>query len=102
VNNAFPQWIQVDLGQAATVARLVLKVPPSWGARTQTLAVSGSTDGTAFATLAGSAGRTFDPASGNAVTVPCTPTAARYVRVGFTANTGWPAGQLSALEIYAA
>jgi F5/8 type C domain len=102
VNNAFPQWIQVDLGRAATVARLVLKVPPSWGARTQTLAVSGSTDGTAFATLAGSAGRAFDPASGNAVTVPCTPTAARYVKVGFTANTGWPAGQLSALEIYPA
>ncbi|NJC12535.1 hypothetical protein F4558_002361 [Micromonospora profundi] len=25
----------------------------------------------------------------------------RYVRITVTGNTGWPAGQLSALEVYA-
>ena len=48
VNNAFPQWFQVDLGAVRTVSRLVMKLPPSWGARVQTLAVSGSTDGSGF------------------------------------------------------
>jgi len=101
VNNAFPQWFQVDLGAAQTVSRFVMKLPPSWGARAQTLAIAGSTDGTTFASLVASSGRTFDPASGNTVSVTATPTATRYVRVTFTANTGWPAGQLSALEVYA-
>ncbi|MFF5083958.1 discoidin domain-containing protein [Actinoplanes sp. NPDC000266] len=94
-NNAFPQWIQVDLGAATTVSRVVLKLPPSWGARTQTIALS---DGTA--TLSAAAPRVFDPARGNTVTITCPPTQARYVRATFTGNTGWPAGQLSALEAY--
>jgi hypothetical protein len=99
-NNAFPQWVQVDLGSAVTVGRVVLKLPPSWGARSQTLTVQGSTDGSSFGTLVGSAARTFDPASGNAVSLAFTPATARHVRVTFTANTGWPAGQLSTLEAY--
>src|SRR5205823_338839 len=69
VNNAFPQWFQVDLGSATAVGSVVMKLPASWGARTQTLTLSGSTDGSTFSTLAGSAGRTFDPATGNQVTV---------------------------------
>src|SRR5262249_259066 len=64
-NNAFPQWIQVDLGTAAPVNRVVLRLPPGWGARTQTLSVRGSTNGSSFTTLAASAGRLFDPGSGN-------------------------------------
>ncbi|GIE35349.1 lectin [Actinoplanes italicus] len=100
-NNAFPQWIQVDLGSAVAVGRVVLKLPPSWGARTQTLAISGSTSGSAFTTLAAAAGRAFDPASGNTVTVSFPAATTRYLRVTATANSGWPAGQLSAIEAYA-
>ncbi|GIM92886.1 galactose-binding domain-containing protein [Paractinoplanes toevensis] len=99
-NNAFPQWVQVDLGAATTVGRFVLRIPPSWGARTQTLAITGSTDGSTFTTLAAAAGRTFDPAGGNTVTVTAGPAQARYVRVTVTGNTAWPAGQLSTLEVY--
>jgi hypothetical protein len=101
-NNAFPQWIQVDLGTASTVGRVALKLPPSWGARNQTLSIQGSTDGSSFTTLSGSSTRTFDPSSGNTATVTFNGTTARYVRVNVTANTGWPAGQVSELEVYAA
>jgi hypothetical protein len=99
-NNAFPQWIQADLGAATTAGRVVLRLPPSWGARTQTLAISRSTDGSSFSTTSAAAARTFDPAGGNAVTVSFTAAAARYLRVTFTGNTSWPAGQLSSLEVY--
>jgi hypothetical protein len=100
-NNAFPQWLQVDLAAAASVGRVVLKLPPSWGARTQTLSIQGSTDGSSFTTLSASAGRTFDPSSGNSVSVSFSPASTRYLRVNVTANTGWPAGQLSTVEAYA-
>lgn len=52
-------------------------------------------------TLAGSAGYRFDPASGNTVTITFAATRVRYVRLTFTANTGWPAGQVSEFEVYA-
>ncbi|BCJ46981.1 hypothetical protein GCM10010168_34990 [Actinoplanes ianthinogenes] len=101
-NNVFPQWIQVDLGGTAAIDQVVLKLPPAtaWATRTETLSVQGSTDGSAFSTLSASAGRVFDPATGNTVTVTFTAATVRYVRVHITANTGWPAGQLSELEIY--
>ncbi len=61
----------------------------------------GSTDGSNWTTLAGSAGYTFDPATGNTVgiTLP-NGTSDRYLRLNFTANTGWPAGQVSEFEIF--
>ncbi len=99
-NGAFPQSLTVDLGTAASVGRVVLKLPPTWGARTQTLSVLGSTDGASYSTVVGSAGYLFDPASGNTVTINFTPTSRRYLRLTFTANTGWPAGQVSEFEVY--
>ncbi|MFE7171051.1 discoidin domain-containing protein [Streptomyces sp. NPDC057616] len=102
-NNAFPQSLTVDLGSTQAVRRLVLKLPPSsaWGARTQTVTVLGSTDGSAYSTVAGSTGYRFDPATGNTATValPAT-TNLRYLRLTVTANTGWPAGQFSEVEAY--
>jgi hypothetical protein len=100
-NNAFPQWIQADLGASVSVNRLVLKLPTAnWGTRTQTLTVQGSTNGSSFSTLVASAGYTFDPASGNTVTINLNTVTTRYVRLDITANTGWPAGQLSEFEVY--
>jgi hypothetical protein len=63
--------------------------------------VAGSTNGSSFTTLSAAAGRTFDPASGNTATITVAPSGVRYLRLTFTANTGWPAGQLSELEVYA-
>ena len=101
-NNAFPQWLQVDLGSTYTVGKVTLKLPPAtaWATRTQTLSVQTSTNGTSFGTAAGSATYTFNPSSGNTVTITVPGTSARYVRVNITANSGWPAGQISELEVY--
>ncbi|MFI7609136.1 discoidin domain-containing protein [Micromonospora sp. NPDC049366] len=99
-NNAFPQWIQADLAATVSVNRLVLKLPAGWGARNQTITVQGSTDGSSFSTLVASASYAFNPSSGNTVTVTVPTASTRYVRLLFTANSGWPAGQLSELEIY--
>ncbi|WP_371633917.1 discoidin domain-containing protein [Streptomyces sp. NBC_01259] len=101
-NNAFPQTITVDLGAAKSIKRLVLKLPPAaaWATRTQTLSVSGSTDNNSFNSLKGSAGYTFNPSSGNKATVTLPGTSARYLRLTFTGNTGWPAAQLSEVEAY--
>jgi parallel beta-helix repeat protein len=101
-NNAFPQWLQVDLGSAKSFSRIVLDLPPSssWSTRTQTLSVQGSTDGSSFSTIVGSAGYTFNPSTGNTVTITFLSTSARYVRLNVTANTGWPAGQLSEFQVW--
>ncbi|WP_275006376.1 discoidin domain-containing protein [Promicromonospora iranensis] len=98
-NGNFPQWAQVDLGSGATVDEVVLRLPTTWEARTQTLSVQAGTDGSSFTTLAASAQRRFDPASGNTVTIDVPDTKARYLRVAVSANSGWPAGQLSELEV---
>ncbi|HET9137854.1 discoidin domain-containing protein, partial [Actinophytocola sp.] len=100
-NNAFPQWIQADLGATATVNRVIMKLPvANWAARTQTLTVQGSTNGTSFSTLVGSAGYTFNPATSSTVQIDFGPASVRYVRLLITANTGWPAGQLSEFEVH--
>ncbi|MFF4313112.1 discoidin domain-containing protein [Streptomyces sp. NPDC001507] len=102
-NNAFPQSLTVDLGSSYAARRLVLKLPPSsaWSARTETVTVLGSTDGSNFSTVVGSTGYRFDPATGNSVTVPLpSSTNLRYLRLTVTANNGWPAGQFSEVEAY--
>ena len=101
-NNSFPQWLQVDLGAAKSFSRIVLDLPPasSWSTRTQTLSVQGSTDGSSFSTIVGSANYTFNPSTGNTVTITFPSASYRYVRLNFTANTGWPAGQVSEVQVW--
>ncbi|MFF7170634.1 discoidin domain-containing protein [Streptomyces pseudovenezuelae] len=102
-NNAFPQSWTVDLGAAEPVRRLVLKLPPqsAWQARTQTVTVLGSTDGSTYSTVVGAQGYRFDPATGNTATVALPgSTSLRYLRLSVSANTGWPAGQFSEVEAY--
>ncbi|SDY80123.1 copper-binding protein (NosD), partial [Amycolatopsis xylanica] len=102
-NGAFPQTLTVDLGNATSVSKVVLKLPPSsaWGTRTQTLSVLGSVDGGGYSTLVGSRGVTFDPASGNTATLTFGATTQRFLRLNITGNTGWPAGQAAEFEVYA-
>ncbi|MFJ4844522.1 carbohydrate-binding protein [Streptomyces sp. NPDC088733] len=99
-NNAFPQWVQVDLGAARSVSRIVLQLPAGWGARTQTLSVLGGTDPSSPTTVKSSAAYTFDPATDNTVTITFPATTQRYIRLNIGANTGWPAGQLSEFQVW--
>ncbi|GAA0398160.1 hypothetical protein Acor_34700 [Acrocarpospora corrugata] len=103
-NNAFPQWARVDLGAATSVDQIVLKVPApaAWQIRTQTLTVQGGADGNTFANVVASAGYTFNPATGNTVIINFPAASHRYWRINVTANTGWPAAQISEFEIYGA
>jgi hypothetical protein len=99
-DNALPQWLQVDLGASKSISKIVLDLPSTWGARTQTLSVLGSTDGSTFTTLVASAGYTFDPTTGDTVTISFPSTSTRYVRLNITGNTAWPAGQISEFQIF--
>ncbi|HEX4787066.1 MAG TPA: choice-of-anchor D domain-containing protein, partial [Actinospica sp.] len=99
----YPQTLTVDLGSTQSIGSLTLDLPPSsaWSTRTETLSVLGSTNGTSFSQIVGSAGYTFNPSSGNTVTISLpTGTSARYVELSFTANTGWSAAQLSEFEVF--
>ncbi|MFE4455051.1 CARDB domain-containing protein [Streptomyces sp. NPDC056796] len=101
-SGALPQWVQIDLGGRFDVDQVVLKLPSTWEARTQTLGVRSSTDGSSFSALSDSAARVFSPSAGNTVTLGFTARQARYIRVQVTANTGWNAAQLSSVEVYGA
>ncbi len=96
-SNAFPQWIQADLGAATDVNQVTLKLPAGWGARSQAITVQGSTNGSAFNTIVGSTAYSFS--GSNTVAIDFSATSARYVRLTFTANTGWPAAQLSEFDL---
>ncbi|HLA69956.1 MAG TPA: choice-of-anchor D domain-containing protein, partial [Steroidobacteraceae bacterium] len=105
VNNLFPQaqTLTVELANPTLVGRVVLKLPPAWGSRTQTMSILGGTDGTNFPiTFASSQPYQFVGGT-NVVNITfATPAQARFVRLSITANTGWQAGQISELEVYAA
>ncbi|BCL25448.1 discoidin domain-containing protein [Streptomyces aurantiacus] len=99
-NNDLPQWIQADLASSLRVDRVVLRLPDGWGARSQTLKIQGSANGTDFSDLTAAKAYAFAPGDGNSVTISFDATTTRYVRVLVTANTAQPAAQLSELEVY--
>ncbi|MGW5283188.1 discoidin domain-containing protein [Streptomyces collinus] len=99
-NNAFPQWLQVDLGSSVKVNQVTLRLPGGWPGRSQTLKIQGSTDNQNFTDLTASKAYTFDSSDDQSSTISFDTTTTRYVRALFTANTGWPAGQASELEVY--
>lgn len=97
--NSYPSWVRVDLGSSQTVDQVVLKLPATWGARSQTLSVEKSSDDASYTTLAASAAYAFSEGT-NAVTIHFASTSTRYIKIGITANTGASGGQLSELEVY--
>jgi len=99
----YPQTITVDLGSTQSIGSVTLDLPPAtaWSTRTETLSVLGSTNDTTFSQLVGSAGYTFNPSTGNTVTISLpSGTSDRYVELSFTGNTGWSAAQLSEFEVF--
>jgi hypothetical protein len=102
--NVFPAAATIDIQDTVRIGRAVFQLPdnPAWGARTETIEVQGSTDGTAFTTLLPATPITLDAVNAhNTATVTFTPAAARYVRIIVSANSGWNAAQLAEVHLYA-
>ncbi len=82
----------------------MLDLPPAtaWSTRTQTLSVLGSANGTTFTTLVASATYTWNPSTGNTVTIALpSGTTEQYLELSFTANSVQNGAQVSELEVYA-
>ncbi|MFC8733877.1 choice-of-anchor D domain-containing protein [Luteimicrobium sp. NPDC057192] len=94
----YPQTVTLDLGETFSVDRIVLRLPPGWGARTQNIGIEA--DG---APLVPATDYTLDPAvDDNAVTITFPATDLRTLTFTLSGNTGWPpASQLSEIEVYA-
>ncbi len=93
----------MNLGSVQSLSSLVVDLPPSsaWQTRTQTLSVLGSTNGSSYSTLVGSATYTWNPSTGNTVTIPLpSGTSDQYVELSFTANSVQNGAQISELELF--
>lgn len=99
-NGSWPQSLTVDLGASVSVSRVVVKLPAGWEPRSQSIALLGSADGASYSTLVGAASYAFSPAGANTVTISFPAVSRRYLRLSFSANSGWPAAQVAELEVY--
>ena len=98
----WPATLTADLGATHALSSVVVDLPPSsaWQTRTQTFSILGSTTGSSWTTLAGAAAHTFNPSTGNTVTInlPAN-TSERYIELDFTANNVQNGAQVSELEV---
>ena len=102
-NGAWPSTITVNLGSVKTPGSITIDLPPStaWSTRTQTLSVLGSANGSSFTTLVGSAAYTWNPSTGNTVTIQLPAgTSDQYVELSWTANSVQNGAQASETLIY--
>ena len=102
-NGVWPTTLTCNLGASHSLSSVVIDLPPAtaWNTRTQTLSVLGSTNGSSYTTLVGSATYTFNPATGNTVTISLPAgTTAQYVQLSFTANSVQNGAQASEFQIW--
>jgi F5/8 type C domain-containing protein/ASPM-SPD-2-Hydin domain-containing protein len=102
-NGVWPSWITVNLQSVQTLGSITITLPPSsaWNTRTQTLSILGSTNDSTFTTIVASATYTWNPSTGNTVTIPLpSGTSDQYVEVNYTANSVQNGAQASEIEIY--
>jgi hypothetical protein len=103
-NGAWPTTFTVNLGSAKSLGSVVVDLPPStaWNTRTQTLSVLGSANGSSFSTLVSSATYTWNPSTGNTVTIKLpSGTTEQYIELSFTANSVQNGAQASEIQIFA-
>jgi hypothetical protein len=103
VNGAWPATITVNLGASHALSSIVIDLPPSaaWSTRTQTLTVLGSANGSSYSTLVASATYTWNPSTGNTVTIPLPAgTTAQYIQLSYTANNVQNGAQASEVQIF--
>jgi parallel beta-helix repeat protein len=102
-NGAWPTTLTVNLGAVDSLSSLVIDLPPSsaWQTRTQTLSVLGSANGSSYSTLVGSATYTWNPSTGNTVTIPLpSGTSDQYIELNLTGNSVQNGAQISELELF--
>ena len=102
-NGVWPTTLTVNLGSAKALSQVVLDLPPAtaWSTRTQTLSVLGSANGTTFTTIVPSATYTWNPSTGNTVTIALPAgTTDQYVQLSFTANSVQNGAQASEILIH--
>lgn len=98
---SYPHHLTVSLGANGALSSVVVKLNPdaAWSTRTQTIQVMGREQSSStFVNLVSASSYTFNPATGNSVTIPVSATVAD-VRLVFTANSGAPAGQIAELQV---
>jgi hypothetical protein len=91
--------LTLHLSQAASVSRVILGLPESWGTRNQTIQVDGSANGTSWTTLAPAAAYTFTAGS-NAVAIPVPAGTQDYLRLDISGNTSQGAPQIAEFVVY--
>ena len=101
-DGAWPATLTADLGTTHSLSSVVVDLPPSsaWQTRSQTFSILGSTNDSSWTTLAAAAAHTFNPSTGNTVTInlPAN-TSERYIELDFTANNVQNGAQVSELEV---
>ena len=99
--NAYPNTLTVTLGSNFDITQVVVQLNPDsvWATRTQNITVLGHNASTStFSTLVAAANYTFNPASGNQITIPVTSTVSE-VRLQFNSNTGSTGGQVAEFQV---
>ena len=98
---AQPSTLTVDIGANANITSIVLKLnpDPAWATRTQTIQVLGHNQSTTtFTQLVAATTYTFNPSTGNSVTINVAATVSA-VRLNISSNSGAPAGQVAEFQV---
>lgn len=94
------QWVQVDLGTPMTVSEVVMRLPPGWNSRTETIELYGLATGYDGFVIHPATTYTFSSASDDAVAVTFPALSTRYIQLIITGNSGVNAGQMSEVEVF--
>jgi hypothetical protein len=98
---SLPGTLTVDMGASYDVHQVKVSLPPEWTWwRNETIAISGSNDGTNFSPISAATSYGFTNTNNFSVTINLPITNARYIRVSVTANNLASAAQIGKLEIY--
>ena len=100
-DGTWPTTLTVNLGSVQTLGSTTIDLPPAWSTRTQTLSVLGSTNDSTWTTLVASATYTWNPTTGDSVTIALpSGTADQYVQLDFTANDVQNGAQVSEFDVF--
>ena len=102
-DGTWPATLAVNLGASHALDHVTLDLPPAsdWNTRTQTLSVLGSTNDSTWTALVASATYTWNPSTGNTVTINLPAgTTDQYVELGFTANSVQNGAQVSEFQVW--